>query len=207
MPRTKTAVEFPVTYTGNVVYKSVKICFDTGLKSSSWPYPAILVHYEVSENKGGSRPFSYRRMSHEKDPLANWQSRDQAVRDLSEEIVAKAESMVLDLRKQYDKTVEKGRKSWQYKMLEAFAKKLGLPTHWQEDLTVHDAYSLAFYNPSEWIGSIREAGTWIWCKESGDSRDWRRSEVKNASRDTHYYHATRKGIREITADQYQAWKL
>jgi len=89
-------------FTENIWNRSVKIVYDTGSCSRNWPIRPIITYYEVAEYESGRDKFSCRFMRNLDDSAANWQGRDYAVRDLSEEIVVEAEKRVRKLRADYD---------------------------------------------------------------------------------------------------------
>ena len=187
------------THTENVDACKVLITFDTGRRASIYPYDPITERIEVSlDDRGGKwEKFCYRLLRFPGDPLANWQGRESVTNYMDEAQVTKAETTVRRLWAEHDRATERGRHTWQYKLIAAEAARLGWPANFTEDLTVHDAYTLGTRQPANFLWLLRECGTWLHTEDAGV--EWLKAEVKQAGDRAHYYHITRGGAPHVDA--------
>lgn len=200
MPKvTKPQTEF----TEDVWLQRVTVVHPTAEREPWWPYKPLIQYYVIHfDRKDGE--YSYNKKHSLDSTSSTPYTREYTVRDMGEEVVAKAERIVAQLPEKWDKLVRKGRRTWQYKMLVRFADRIGWPESYREfDLETVDAANLAS-NPTEWLGIIRECGTWMVLPSEQPDMERRLSLIRN-SPDGKFYYANKDGIKEITSLQFQNW--
>lgn len=109
------------------------------------------------QNRKQNNDISYRIKVDATDPLGRWTSRPEDY--ISSEALKYARLSLAKLERKQKRIVSLGRRMPAYKVLAAEAKRLGLPTHYKEDLTFHDAYAIGAHNPAAFLWAIRECGT------------------------------------------------
>ena len=210
MPRK--AIPSPYTLTENVDACKVLITFDTGRRTSNYPYDPIIERLEVSLDdvetfdRGKQwEKFCYRLLRFPGDHLANWQGRESVICWMDDAQVSKAEIAVRRLWTEHDRATERGRQTWQYKLIAAEATRIGWPALYAEDLTNHDAYTLGTRQPTAFLWMLRECGTWLHTDDTG--AEWLQAEVKQSGDRAHYYHVTHAGLRKLTPEKFAAFRF
>lgn len=196
--------ESPTKYIEDVWLTRVTVIHQTDKREPWWPYAPLVQTYVIHYDKKDGE-YSYNK-KHSLDSTGSTPyAREWAVRDLTEAVVAKAERIAARLPADWDKLVRKGQRSWQHKMLVKFAKQIGWPkSHREFDLETMDAARIADGNPQEWLGIIRECGTWIVLPTDEPDPERRENLIRNSSGGRFYY-ANKDGIKDITPAQFQAW--
>ena len=184
------------------------ITFDTGRRASIYPYDPITERIEVSLDDRGwkvGRSSVTALLRFPGDPLANWQGRESITNYMDEAQVTKAETTVRRLWAEHDRATERGRHTWQYKLIAAEAARLGWPANFTEDLTVHDAYTLGTRQPANFLWLLRECGTWLHTEDAGV--EWLKAEVKQAGDRAHYTTSPALGLHTLTPEKCAAFKF
>jgi len=90
-----------------------------------------------------------------------------------------------------------------YKAIESEASRLGWPTHWATDLTVHDKAVLARESaPAQFGWSIRRSGTDLYIVGSEWSIDWLNANIKHLmGRTIYYYFYDGSELRSLPAEE------
>lgn len=195
----------PTVYLEDVWLTRVTVVHPTDERETWWPYKPLVQTYVIHYDKKDGE-YSYNKKHSLESTHSTPYAREWAVRDMGEDVVAKAERIAARLPKDWDKLVRKGRRTWQHKMLVEFAKNVGWPTHYRWDIETMDAARLADGNPQEWLGIIREAGTWIVLPTDEPDPERRENLIRNSSGGRFYY-ANKDGVKEITSAQFQSWEF
>lgn len=180
----------------------------TDRHNHQWPPQPIVNRLEVALDNRGTKweHFVYRCLRWADDSAANWYGREQVVREFDEATIAHAEAMVQSLWVKHDKAILRDRRTWQYKLIAAEAKRLGWPTHFRSDLEDADAYLLVTKQPEVFLWSVRPTGTWL--SLDNDSLSRRKYEAQPGVESDHaFYEVSRSGLRKLMPAQYAGYKF
>jgi hypothetical protein len=137
-------------------------------KSSYYPYNETFGFLEVSGDFDRSTflvtEFHYRLMGHEKDTLANWQGREQAINYTSQESIEKAEELLRKQVKHLRAVIRDGKLHPAYSAMLPHAKEI--IKHYSDDFYFWDAIALARENPAFFIWIVRTCGSQLYTSKS-----------------------------------------
>lgn len=155
--------------------------------SGFYPYNPIMNYMEVNVNFDyetlkikrwkKSQEWTYRLMGHESDSLANWQSRDSAVRIFGESVIHSAEIQVKKNIKAVLTRLNYGRNNPLWLELQPIAD--SVIEHYKTDFYYHDALNMPVSYPLTFLWLVRSTGTWMIKNRSEWNDNIMKSELKN----------------------------
>ena len=141
--------------------------------------------------------FSYRLLKDKKDPLANWQSKEQAINYTSKTAINNAIKEIKKNIKNLLTELETARENPLYQKLKIIAdQKI---KHYKTDFNYHDCLMIHRKKPVKFIWMVRNTGTWNLTENNKFTQDL----LKSRDFSHEYYYINGMEIKRINQDQAQ----
>jgi hypothetical protein len=174
-----------------------------------YQYLEVSCHFNHSTLKidklGNEEEWTYRVMRNEIDSLANWQSRDNAIRFyVSEAAIIDAEKQVRKNIREIKRQLKDGKLNPVWLTLKPIAD--GLIQHYRSDFEYHDCLCLQQHKPNKFLWFVRNGGTWLIPTRNEFHNHIVEDAIKQSKLgkpESEYYYWNGKNLQTVGSDQLE----